>query len=153
MKGPVAKLNHRIDRKNKIRLLHVAICVGGSSGSSSWEGFCSFEWVLAMRRDSSSIRSFKAASRSCDVYGSKRDGWVMVFPWGVKGEIQRGRYDLAISCSRCLRCGIRQSSSLALISVRHRKNDTNSSLVLAETRSHAFTEGNGLEWALMTNTP
>jgi hypothetical protein len=31
-----------------------------------------------MRRFSRIIRSFKAASRSCDVYGSKRDGWVKV---------------------------------------------------------------------------
>ena len=78
MKGTAAKFNHRINRKNKIRLHYVAICVGGSSGFSSRLGFCSFMWVLAIRRDSSSIKSFKAASRSCDVYGSKRDGWVKV---------------------------------------------------------------------------
>jgi hypothetical protein len=83
VKGPVAKFDHRINRKNKMRLHYVAICVGGSSGSSSWEGFCSFLWVLAMRRFRSIIRSFKAASRSCDVYGSKRDGWVKVGFRGV----------------------------------------------------------------------
>jgi hypothetical protein len=36
-----------------------------------------------MRRESRIIRSFKAASRSCDVYGSKRDGWVKVGFHGV----------------------------------------------------------------------